>query len=114
MDFNIILKADESVVVIRVPRRLTSDTSGELKNILKNQTENNHYLFVIDLKETDYIDSAGLGAIVSKISVSRSNNGDVRLASPKESVMNLLELTHVKQIIKIFDSVDEAVSSFGE
>ncbi len=103
-----------SIQVLSIPERLTTETSDELKKILKDLVEKGKYKLVMDLKDTQYMDSSGLGAIVSKIAVMRSNNGDIRIAAPQEYVMNLLELTHIDQIVKIFKNVDEAVNSFKE
>lgn len=111
MDFSTDTQGD--VQVIHIPDRLTSDTSDVLKKMLKEFVDNGRYKIVMDLEKTDYMDSSGLGAIVSKIAATRSKNGDIRLANPKKYVINLLELTHIDQIIKIFNSREEAVKSFG-
>ncbi len=108
-DFN-----EGAVTVIHIPERLTSDTSDELKKILKEQVEKKVIKIVIDLAKTRYMDSSGLGAIVSKIASTRANNGDIRLASPQQYIIELLELTHINQIIKVFNSVEDAVKSFEE
>ncbi len=113
MDFTI-RELDNNVVVFGIPERLTMDVSDELKKILKEHVEAGHIKIVVDLQNTNYMDSSGLGAIVSKIAATRSQQGDIRLASPRPTVSNLLELTHIDQIVQIFDSVDQAVKSYGE
>ncbi|HID38862.1 MAG TPA: anti-sigma factor antagonist [Calditrichaeota bacterium] len=101
-----------SVIEIIIPERLTSDTSDDLKKLLKELVENQRYKLVLNLSRTRYVDSSGLGAIVSKISVLRSNKGDIRLAAVHNYIKELLELTHLNQIIKSYTSVEEAVNSF--
>ena len=105
---------DGSVVEISIPERLTSDTSDDLKQLLKELVDDQNYKIVLNLGKTRYVDSSGLGAIVSKISVLRSNRGDIRLAGVHKYINELLELTHLNQIIKSYDSVEEAVNSFEE
>ncbi len=112
MDFKTLESADGKVLIISTPRRLTTENSDGLKKILRNYVDEGRYNIVINLAGTEYLDSSGLGAIVSKIAQTRSNNGDIRLASVKEYVMNLLELTHINQIIKLFDTPEQAVASF--
>jgi len=114
MDFVTTKSADGKVLVIDLPRRLTSDTADGLKKLLKEYVNSGNYKFVMNLALTEYLDSSGLGAIVSKIAQTRSNSGDIRIAAPKEYVINLLELTHVMQIIKIYDTPEQAVASYGE
>jgi anti-sigma B factor antagonist len=102
------------VIVIDIPRRLTSEISGELKQLMKELIEQGKYKIVMNLEKTKYMDSSGLGAIVSKIAATRSKKGDIRLAAPQQTIIDLLELTHINQIVKVFSSVEEAVNSFKE
>jgi len=103
-----------SVIEITIPERLTSDSSDDLKRLLKELVDNQRYKIVLNLRNTRYVDSSGLGAIVSKISVLRSNNGDIRLAAVQNYIKELLELTHLNKIIKSYKSMEEAVNSFEE
>ncbi len=113
MDFKTEQSADGTVLIIQTPRRLTTENADGLKKLLKNYVDEGHFKIVINLAGTEYLDSSGLGAIVSKIAQTRSNNGDIRLASVQEYVLNLLELTHINQIVKLFDTPEQAVASFG-
>ncbi|HGY57220.1 MAG TPA: anti-sigma factor antagonist [Caldithrix abyssi] len=103
-----------SVLEIEIPERLTTETSDELKQLLKEIVNSQKYKIVLNLGKNRYMDSSGLGAIVSKISVLRSNNGDIRLAAVHDSIRELLELTHLNQIIHSYPTVEEAVNSFEE
>ncbi len=102
------------IVVIDIPRRLTSEISGDLKKLMKKLIEQGKYKIVMNLEKTKYLDSSGLGAIVSKIAATRSKKGDIRLAAPQQTIIDLLELTHINQIVKVFPTVDEAIKSFKE
>ncbi len=114
MNFKVEDAADGRVTVIYIPERLTSETSDELKQILKELVEAGKYNIVMDLTKTKYMDSSGLGAIVSKIASARSKRGDIRLANPRKYVLDLLALTHIDQIIKVFSNLNEAVDSFKD
>ncbi len=114
MNFPTRFMNDGSVVVIDIPRRLTSEISGELKKLMKQLLEEEHFKIVMNLEKTKYMDSSGLGAIVSKIAATRSKGGDIRLAAPQQTIIDLLELTHINQIVKIYDTVEDAVKSFEE
>ncbi|APF18628.1 anti-sigma-factor antagonist [Caldithrix abyssi DSM 13497] len=114
MNFPTQFMLNGEVVVIDIPRRLTSEISGELKKLMKELLAQEKYKIVMNLEKTRYMDSSGLGAIVSKIAATRTHGGDIRLAAPQQTIIDLLELTHINQIVKIFDSVEEAVKSFEE
>ena len=107
-------RQEKDIVIIDIPHRLTTETSDVLKKKLKELVDKDHNKIVMNLQGTAYMDSSGLGAIVSKIAATRSKKGDIRLAEAKEYVLNLLELTHIDQIIKIYDNVNEAVEIFGK
>ncbi len=113
MDYNIRFTDDNRVVIIETPPKFIIDVSEDFRMKLKELVDEGHFNIVIDLSKTEYMDSSGLGAIVSRISVTRSNGGDIRLASPMEFVKSLLDVTNLIQILKIYDSVDEAVASFA-
>jgi anti-sigma B factor antagonist len=101
------------VVVIELPVRMDASISDGLKEIILNNVSNNKYKFIIDFKKTTFIDSSGLGAIVSKISVCRTNNGDARLCNVNERIKAVLNITHLDKILKIYNSLDECINSFS-
>jgi anti-sigma B factor antagonist len=104
--------SDGKVVVIECPDRVDLSVAKELREIMKEATEQDKFLLVVDMDKTEFMDSSGLGALVSRIAVTRSNSGDVRLACVKEPILKLLELTHLDKIFQSFESVQAAVDSF--
>ena len=58
----------------------------------------------IDLHRVDYLDSAGIGALVSALK-RIGQHGQLRIASPKPAVRSLLELTRLNRVIPIVESV---------
>lgn len=111
--FTVISEKGGQIQRIQCPDRIDLNISPLLRDLLIQFTDQGKYKIIIDLSATKYIDSSGLGAIVSRIAVSRSNQGDIRLAGVKENIMNLLELTHLNKILNIYDTIDEAVASYG-
>jgi molybdopterin adenylyltransferase len=61
------------------------------------------------LEKAEFMDSSGLGALVSRIAATRANHGDVCLAAPSPQILNLLQITHLDKVFKCFDHVDSAV-----
>ena len=103
---------DKNIVIIDTGERLDVLTTEEFRNALNETLEKNDYRIIINLENTNYIDSTGLGALVSKIALTRTNNGDIRLAAPKQTIIDLLELTHLNKILKCYKSVDAAIDSY--
>jgi len=111
MNFKVSEK-NENVVVIKTPERFTVEVSSEFKGILNDLVQEQKYKIVIDLTDTKYMDSSGLGAIVSRIAATRANQGDIRLAKPSKFVEELLDLTQLMRILKIYKSTKSAINSY--
>jgi anti-sigma B factor antagonist len=105
---------NDKIVVIKLPERVSGEVADQLKVYIREIVEKGRYKLVMNLAGTTFMDSSGLGALVSKIAVTRANNGDVRLAHSQEYITNLLELTHLDQVMKTYPTVIDAVRSFKE
>lgn len=114
MTFNTTEVNGSEIVVINLPEKVSAEIADQLKSYIRELVEKNRYKLVINLSQTTFMDSSGLGALVSKISVTRANKGDVRLANAQEYILNLLELTHLDQVMKTYLTVNDAVRSFKE
>lgn len=62
---------------------------------------------VVDLAGTDFMDSTGLGALISGLKITRLAGGDLRIARPGTQVMTVLKLTKLDQILHPHDTVEE-------
>ena len=68
---------------------------------------------VLDLTQVEYIDSAGLGAIVSSLKRLRTAGGDIRVTGLSKSVRALFELVRMHKLLDVFNDRDEAVRSYS-
>ena len=67
---------------------------------------------VIDLKKALWMNSSGLGMLVSGLTTIRSSGGDLRLANLSDRVRRPFEITRLGSVFMSYDSVDEAVQSY--
>jgi len=109
-------KSDENpeVSVISVKGYVDTTTSADLEESLKRLLGKGRYDIVIDLGDVNYISSAGWGIFISEIKEIRENGGDLKLASMIGDVYEVFELLEFQTILESFDTVEEAVISFGE
>ena len=63
---------------------------------------------VVDLGETTFLDSSGLGALIAGLKRCRQAGGDLRLARPTEQVTTVLSLTNLDRVLRPRASVAEA------
>jgi len=102
----------DKVSVMAVAGRVDSATAPELETELKKLVEAEKTQIVLDLKEVEYMSSAGLRAMVSTLKAVKRVNGDLRLANPSPRVEEVLRLAGLTSIFSIHPSRDEAVKSF--
>ncbi len=109
-------KPDENpdVSVISVKGYVDTTTSTELEDSLKRLLSKGQYDIVIDLGNVNYISSAGWGIFISEIKEIRENGGDLKLAAMIGDVYEVFELLEFQTILESFDTVEEAVGSFGD
>lgn len=68
---------------------------------------------VVDLGRVNYIDSAGIGALVSSVKTLREVGGDIKLANLTERTYNVMVVvSQLDQVFNIFDSAEDAAASF--
>jgi anti-sigma B factor antagonist len=67
---------------------------------------------VLSLREVNFIDSGGLGTLVSLYTTARNAGGAVKLARLSQRVGDLLQVTKLLTIFEVFDDEEEAAQSF--
>jgi anti-anti-sigma factor len=93
-----------------VPRgRLTMVSAPELKALVERAVSAGRTVVIVDLAETRFMDSSGLGALVGGLRSARTAGGDLRIARPTEQVSTVLELTTMDRVLRPFGSVEEAL-----
>ena len=110
MGFEVIKEDD--VTILDVEGQLIVGNRQELKQKVLDELEGGERRFLIDFDRTGYIDSSGLGVLVSLSKKIRENGGELRLANLNEDLRTLFELTKLDTLFQIADSRDEALSSF--
>jgi len=92
---------------------LDAHTAPILENTFSSLVEQNKYKLVVNLKDLDYISSAGLGVFMAFIEKMREHNGDIKLTSMNEKVFNIFDLLGFPLLYEIFDNEEDAVKKFS-
>jgi anti-sigma B factor antagonist len=106
------VKKEQGVTVVDVEGQLIVGNRQELKQKVLQELEGGERKFLIDFARTGYIDSSGLGVLVSLSKKIREQGGELRLANLNEDLRTLFELTKLDTLFQISNSRDEAFSSF--
>ena len=100
------------VFVVSVEGQLIVGNRQELKELVGRALEDGERKFLIDFSRTGYIDSSGLGALVSVSKKVREDGGQLRLAGLNEDLRSLFELTKLDTLFAIADTRDQALAAF--
>lgn len=112
LDFSINIEDD--VVVIALQGQLDALTAGKLKPVLDELLESDRVRVVYDLRELTLIDSSGVGVIVSTFKRTRTKGGDTNLAGMDGQPKEVFTVLNFHRYIKIFDTVEEAISDLAK
>ncbi len=92
--------------------RIDASVASEFKGRMVDWINQGNHRIVLDLDEVDFIDSSGLGAIVSSLKAIGSE-GDLVICNIRETVMSLFQLTRMHRVFQIFRSRQEALKAFS-
>ena len=111
MTFNV-KQEDGGVTVVDVDGQLIVGNRQDLKRIVLEELGKGERKFLVDFTNTGYIDSSGLGVLVSLSKKIREQGGELRLASLNEDLKTLFELTKLDSLFQIADSREEGLEGF--
>jgi anti-sigma B factor antagonist len=106
------VKREGDVTVVDVDGQLIVGNRQELKQRVLDEVQNGARKVLIDFTETGYIDSSGLGVLVSLSKKIREQGGELRLSSLNEDLRTLFELTKLDTLFRIAPTREEALQSF--
>ena len=109
LGFNV--SREGSVTIVDVEGQLIVGNRQELKQLVLEELERGEKTFVIDFADTEYIDSSGLGVLVSLSKKIREQGGELVLASLNEDLRTLFELTKLDTLFTISDDRTQALQT---
>lgn len=85
----------------------------EFSDLLHKLLDENKKNVVVDLADCKFMNSSGLGMLISGYTTMKNGSGSLKLANATEKIESLLVITKLITIFEHFNSVDEAVKSFN-
>jgi anti-sigma B factor antagonist len=105
-------KGPGGVTTIKVDGQLIIGNRHELKDLIQAALERGDRRLLIDFSRTGYIDSSGLGALVSISKRIRESGGELRLSGLNDDLRSLFELTKLDTLFAITETPEQALASF--
>ncbi|HYW32064.1 MAG TPA: STAS domain-containing protein [Gemmatimonas sp.] len=108
MSFLVVKGAD--ALVVEVDGQLVVTNRQEFKQVVLDEVEQGARSIVVDFARSAYIDSSGLGALVSLGKRIRESGGDLRLAGLNEDLRTLFELTRLDALFPLYATRADALA----
>jgi anti-sigma B factor antagonist len=103
----------DGVVILDLSGRITlGEGSVQLRDATRGLIAKGKKNILLNLAEVNYIDSSGLGELVSAFTSAKNQQGEIKLLSLTKKVHDLLQLTKLYTVFDIKDDEASAIASF--
>jgi anti-anti-sigma factor len=110
---NIIERTINDVTVLDIEGDLALDENALFRNHVSGVIDAGVRKLIVNLARVKYMDSCGLGELISCFTELQRLSGQVKLLHPNDRLQYLLAITKLDSMFEIFDSEPAAVSSFA-
>jgi anti-sigma B factor antagonist len=103
-----------NVTILDLSGRITiGEGSVQLREAVRRLLEQGNKNLLIDLGGVDYVDSSGIGELVSCYTTTKNQGGQLKLLNLTKKIKDLLSITKLLTVFEVFDAEAEALKSFG-
>lgn len=115
MSLNVATREVDGVTILDLGGRITlGDTSsGKLRETVREILGSGTKKILVNLGNVSYIDSSGLGELVSTYTTASNQGASVKLLNVQKKVQDLLQITKLYTVFDSFDNEADAVLSFS-
>lgn len=92
---------------------LDSTKASQFREEISNLVSSGANVILINLNNVTFVDSSGLGALVSALKIVRSSGGKLCLCSINEQIRMLFELTSMDRVFEVYPNEDEFMQAIG-
>jgi anti-sigma B factor antagonist len=114
MSVKVGVRETQGVTVVEVSGRLTlGEGVAKVRSELQPIIAGGKRQIVIDISEVSYLDSSGIGLLVSTYATMNRLGGHLKICGLSNRVKDLLLLTKLFTVFEVYDNADAAVAAFG-
>ena len=106
--------APEILVLELAGRLAVGSESQELQTKIEGLVAAGRKKIVLELTDLKYMDSTGLGTVVSCFTKTRQAGGQLRVAGANKTILNLFKITRLDKVLLLDETLQAAVSGFSE
>jgi len=98
---------------VKIDGYLDSSTFPRLQDHLSQEIGNQHYNYLLDLRDLDYISSAGLGVLMGMLREVREHAGDLKIVNMSDKIRRVFNLLGFSRLMQVYQSEEEALEAFS-
>jgi anti-sigma B factor antagonist len=104
----------DSINVVDLSGRITlGEGCSQLRELIRDLLAKGHKKILLNLGEVTYIDSSGIGELVSGFTAVSNQGGQLKLLNLTKKVQDLLQITKLLTVFDVHDDETKAIASFG-
>lgn len=114
MSFKATPRESGGATVLDLSGRITlGEGSALLRDTIRQQLAQGRKKIILNLADVNYIDSSGIGELVSGFTTVKNQGGEIKLLQLTKKVRDLLQITRLYTVFDIHDDERSAISAFG-
>ncbi len=108
MELDINIERSESICTVTLGGEVDVYTAPRLKESLVSAIQDGCVNVVVDMENVGFIDSSGLGVLVSALRRAREREGTVRVVCTRDNILKIFRITGLDKVFPIFSDAAEA------
>ena len=106
-------REQDGVVILELSGKIIGGPdASKVNDQLHELAETGKSKIVADLSQVNWMNSSGLGILISALTTVRNAGGELKVAAATEKIKNLLTITKLTNVIKLYDTIEEAIAEF--
>ena len=111
LDFNVTLERIHNFPYISISGELDLNTCAKFNDVLKSSIDDSEKIIILNLENTQYMDSTALGVVARMAKTLSNNGGSLKVICQKPHILKLFSISGLlKKNISIFESIDLATN----
>lgn len=102
------LVLNDNVIMIDPGRILDNNNVHEMVDMITTAQSNSFKYIIIDMKNLEFISSAGVGSILGTVEESRESGGDIIICNASDTIMHIFDVLDLKDYLTFKKTNDEA------
>ncbi|MBL8020669.1 MAG: STAS domain-containing protein [Leptospirales bacterium] len=102
----------ENAVIVRLAGEIDLYNAPDLRQLLSEQIRKGNTRIVLDMNRISYVDSSGLGVLISATTEATKRGGGLKLVSLSQNVRAVIDLVRLNAMFPVYSSENDAMSAF--